>query len=101
MGREPHRHRKIGHIRTRKTEGRPVGTAFNDAQKARQGDVFVQPDGRYVVRAPRGREHIFDHHGTHITTVRRSRTAHETNIMRSRRRPITHEEFEKFKELFK
>ena len=98
---DPPRRRRTGHAITRKAEGRPVGTAYNDAQKSRQRDVFVQPDGRYIVRAPRGREHIFAPDGVHITTVRRSRRAHETKIIRAERHPITRETFEKFKEFFK
>jgi len=84
-----------------KAEGRAIGTAFNDAQKARQSDVFIQLDERYVVRASRGREHIFDPDGTHITTVRRSQSTHKAKLLRSKRRPITNEGFEKFKELFR
>ena len=95
------RSRRTDHAQIRETEGRPVGTAFNDAQRARQANVFVQPDGRYVVRGQKGREHIFDSDGTHITTLRRSRSAHEGKIVRGERWPITPEEFERFKELFK
>jgi hypothetical protein len=56
--RETRRHRST-HARIRQTEGRPTGAAFQDAQRARQVDVFMQSDGRYVVRGDRGREHIF------------------------------------------
>ena len=37
---EKSRRRRTEHARARQTEGRPTGTAFHDAQKARQADVF-------------------------------------------------------------
>lgn len=95
------RKRRTGHVETRQTEGRPTGTAFYDAQRVGQSDVFVQSDGRYVVRGPRGREHIFDADGTHITTLRRSRSAHESKITRGERQPITQEAFARFREIFR
>jgi hypothetical protein len=95
------RRRRTAHFRARQAEGRPTGTAFNDVRRARQGDVFVQPDGRYVVRGPRGREHIFDADGTHITAVRRSQSAHELKITRGERLPITREGFERLKEILR
>ena len=52
------------HSKQRGDEGRPVQVAFNDAQRARQADVFIQADDeRYVVRGDRGREHIFEPNG--------------------------------------
>ena len=86
------------HARARQAEGRPAGVAFNDAQRAGQVDVFVQPDGRYVVRGTRGREHIFDADGTRITTLRRSQSAHESKVARGERQPITSEAFMRFQE---
>jgi hypothetical protein len=90
------------HAEQRRVAGRPVGPAFNDARRARQADVFVQPDdGRYVVRGPRGREHIFEPDGTHVTSIRRSQSAHEGIIQLGKRRPISSDEFERFAEIFK
>jgi RHS repeat-associated protein len=43
------------HARLRSKQGRPVGQVVNDVQRAGPNDVFVQPDGRFVVRGPRGR----------------------------------------------
>ena len=95
------RSRRTDHARSRQAEGRPIGTAFQDAQGARQVDVFVQPDGRYVVRGSRGREHVFDTDGVHITTLRRSQSAHETKLTRGERQPITREAWTRFQEFFK
>ena len=98
---EGSRSRRAEHAQARQAEGRPVGAAFNDVQRARQVDVFVQTDGRYVVRGSRGREHIFDPDGTHITTVRRSQSAHESKIARGERQPIAPEAFARWQEKFR
>ena len=87
--------------RERGEEGRLVDVAFNDAQRARQGDVFIQPDDRYVVRGMKGREHIFEMAGELITSLNRSNQAHLLKLRRGERRPITEEEFAVFQERFK
>jgi hypothetical protein len=93
---------KSEHARQRQTEGRPVGTAFNDARSARPADVFIQSeDGRLVVRGPNGREHIFEQNGTLVTTVDgRSATAHRNRVQRGILRSVTEDEFNAFKSLF-
>jgi hypothetical protein len=78
-----------------------VSVAFNDAQRARQSDVFIQPDGRYVVRGLRGREHIFEPDGELVTSIDRPHKAHQLKLRRGERRPVTVNEFETFKEIFK
>ena len=93
-------YRRSEHAELRRAQGRRVGPAFNDAAQARQADVFIQPDGRYVVRGPRGREHIFEPNGEHVTTLDRPRKAHEGKVTRGQRQRVTDEEFSKFKELF-
>jgi len=87
------------HAKERSAEGRRTGPAFGDAQRARQADVYVQPDGRYVVRGPRGREHIFERDGTHVTSIDRSARAHQGKVDGGERMPITSDEFERFKEI--
>jgi hypothetical protein len=89
------------HAKERGAQGRRTGPAFGDAQRARQADVYVQPDGRYVVRGPRGREHIFEPDGTHVTSIDRSAKAHQGKVNAGERTPITAEGFERFKEIFK
>ncbi len=93
---------KSDHSRQRQAEGRPVGTAFKDASNARPADVFIQEvDGRVIVRAPRGREHIFERDGTLVTTVDgRSAAAHQRLVQNGARRPATEDEFNAFKALF-
>lgn len=68
---------------------------------AKQSDVFLQEDDRYVVRGKRGREHIFEKDGELVTTINRSSQAHLMKIRRNERRPIIDNEFIEFKELFK
>ncbi len=89
---------RSGHARLRSGQGRPVGEVVNDIQRAGRGDVFVQPDdGRYVVRGPRGREHIVETTGEHVTSVRRPDAAHQARLRDGTIRPATEEEFEKLK----
>lgn len=93
---------KSEHARQRQMEGRPVGTAFNDARNARPADVFIQSeDGRFVVRGPNGREHIFEQNGTLVTTVDgRSAAAHRNRIQSGILRLVTEDEFNAVKSLF-
>lgn len=98
---EETRSRRADHALARQGAGRPVGTACNDVQRATQADVFVQPDGCYVVRGPRGREHIFAADGTHITTFWHSQSAHDNKLARGERQPITLEAFLKLRERFR
>jgi hypothetical protein len=70
----------------------------NDVQKTGPKDVFVQPeDGRYVVRGVRGREHIIEADGEHVTSVHRSDAAHQARLRDGVIRPATEEEFQKLK----
>jgi hypothetical protein len=89
------------HAKERGDEGRPVGSAFNDAQRARQGDVFIQLDERYVVRGLKDREHIFEPMGELVTSLNRSRQAHLLKLRRGERRPVSDKEFEAFQERFR
>ncbi len=86
------------HSRERGEEGRPVREAFNDAQRASLGNVFIQPDERYVVRGRRGREHIFELDGELVTSLVRPNQAHLRKLQRGERRPVTELEFAKFQE---
>jgi hypothetical protein len=99
--REAPRRQRSEHAEQRRTERRRVGPVFNDAQRARPADVYVQEDGRYVVRGPRGREHIFEPDGTHVTSIDRSQSAHQAIVARGDRRPISLEEFERFRGILK
>lgn len=87
------------HSKQRGEEGRPVQIAFNDAQRAKQSDVFVQMDGRFIVRGPRAREHIFEVTGELVTSLVRSNKLHQRKITKSERSPATAQQFEAFRAL--
>ncbi len=88
------------HSRERGEAGRPVQEAFSDAQRARPADVFIQADGRYVMRGNRGRQHIFEADGELVTSLVRPKSAHLRKLQRGERQPITEAEFSQFQEVF-
>jgi hypothetical protein len=89
---------RSGHARLRSGQGRPIGEVVNDVQRAGRGDVFVQPDdGRFVVHGPKGREHVIETTGEHVTSVRRPDAAHQARLRGGTIRPATEAEFEKLK----
>lgn len=91
---------KSGHAQQRSRQGRPTGQVVNDVQRAGPGDVFVQQeDGRFVVRGPRGREHILESDGEHVTSVRRPDPAHRARLRDGRIRPATDAELQRLKRL--
>jgi len=67
---------------------------------ARQSDVFVQSDGRFIIRGAHGREHVFSPEGIIITSLKRSNNAHQGRVRAGDRRPATIKEFDDFNELF-
>jgi hypothetical protein len=92
---------KSDHAKERAQEGRPVREGEADVQRANQSDVFVQEDGRFVVRGARGREHIFEANGEHITSVVRTNAAHLQRLKAGSIRPATTQEFQALKDIFK
>ena len=89
------------HSKQRGDEGRPVQTAFNDAQRATQANIFIQADGRYVVRGPRAREHIFERSGELVASIVRSNKLHRRKVMRGERQSVEAQQFNEFKEVIK
>jgi len=82
----------------RSGQGRPISQVVNDVQRAGPKDVFVQPDdGRFVIRGGRGREHVIEADGEHVTSVHRSDAAHQARLRNGLIRPATDEEFRKLK----
>lgn len=43
------------HAQERKLQGRNVGMVMNVLQRARDSDIFMQEDGRYVIRGATGK----------------------------------------------
>jgi RHS repeat-associated protein len=86
------------HAILRGLQGRNVGFAVNDIQRARMADVLVQGDGRFVVRGANGREHIITQAGEHITTMNnRSNAAHLNLVRNGTRNPVSQELFDLLK----
>ena len=86
------------HARLRFGQGRPVGEVVNDVQRAGPGDVFVQAaDGRFVVCGPKGREHVIETDGEHVTSLRRPDAAHQARLRSGTIRPATDDEFQRLK----
>ena len=90
------------HAVIRSSDGRSVGTVVNDIQKARDADIFIQSDGRYVIRGQGAREHIIEANGIHITTVNgRSKASHNNILRNGGRRFATQEEINAIKSFVK
>jgi hypothetical protein len=89
------------HARIRSKQGRPVGQVVNDAQRAGRRDVFVQSDGRFVVRGPKGREHIIEPNGEHVTSLNRPDSAHVGRLRDGTIRPATEDELRRLKDFVK
>lgn len=88
------------HAQQRSRQGRPTGQVVNDVQRAGPGDVSVQQDdGRFVVRGPRGREHILEPGGEHVTSIRRPDSAHQVRLRDGKIRPATDAELQLLKGL--
>lgn len=93
--------RRSEHAEQRASEGRRTGPAFNDAQRANKSDVFVDEEtGRYILRAARGREHVFETDGELVTSIDRTHNAHLSRLKNGRIRAVTDEELKSFLELF-
>jgi hypothetical protein len=92
---------KSDHAKQRAQESMPVREGEPDVQRAKESDVFMQEDGRFVVRGARGREHIFEANGDHVTSVVRTNAAHLQRLRGGTIRPATAEEFQALKGMFK
>ena len=100
MQSEERGYRTSDHAEQRKNEGKPVERAFADVQRAGRNDIFVQLDGRYVVRSSKDREHIFEPSGILVTSLNRSKRAHQAKLESGERQLVTIDEFQEFKEIF-
>lgn len=89
------------HSKQRGEEGRPVQVAFNNAQSVNVSNLFVQSDGRFVVRGSKAREHIFESSGELVTSLVRLNKLHQRKIQRKKRQPVTEQQFIEFKEVIK
>ena len=60
---------KSEHAQIRATQGRNVNTAINDLNKAKPSNIYLQDDGRYVIKGSNGRVHILEPDGELVTTM--------------------------------
>ncbi|USG64645.1 RHS repeat-associated core domain-containing protein [Brevibacillus ruminantium] len=87
------------HSLERKSQGRPTGTAFNDAQKARDADILIQDDGRWIVRGQNGRIHVFEPDGQHLTTFKNPDNNTKIRIQRGQWTRPSQESIQKFRDI--
>ena len=60
---------KSEHAEIRGSQGRNVNTAINDLNKAKPSNIYLQEDGRYVIKGSNGRVHIMEPDGEIVTTM--------------------------------
>ncbi len=94
--------KRTKHSKYRDTQNNRRGQqAFNDAQQARREDVFIDTENdTWVVRSKKGREQIFNFDGKHVTAINRPNQAHKNRLKTGRIKPISDDEWQKFKETF-
>lgn len=95
--------RRTDHAKLRAEQGRPIGTAVQDAQRARPSDVFIDNrNGNFVVRGSKGRESWITQGGrVDSGTSTRTNAAHLNRVRDGTIRPATSEEFGKLKDLLR
>ena len=60
---------KSEHAQIRSSQGRNVNTAINDLNRAKPSNIYLQDDGRYVIKGANGRVHIMEVDGEIVTTM--------------------------------
>ena len=74
--------------------------ALEDARRARAGGLFWDDKNEtYVVLGPRGRTHVFNLEGLHITSVNYSREALERKQKQKLWRELDRREIEEFRRI--
>ncbi|REK69237.1 RHS repeat-associated core domain-containing protein [Paenibacillus paeoniae] len=92
---------KSEHAVLRGSEGRPVGSAVNDVQKARQADILIQNDGRWVIKGDNGRIHIVERDGSQVVTSFKNPSKNtDMRIQDGRWTRPSEAELQQFKEIF-
>ena len=91
--------RRTAHLETRRREGgRPTHMALDDLRRARPGAFYRdEKHGTYVVLGPRGRTHVFNPDGLHITSVHYTRDAVERKQKLRLWRELARDEIDSFR----
>ncbi len=83
--------KKSNHAIIRSGQGRNVNTAINDINKSSPSRIFLQDDGRIVIKGDRGRVHILESDGEIVTTMNKV-TNFNDRVLSGRYRPLTETE---------
>ena len=87
--------RKSEHASIRSGQGRNVNTAINDINKSSPSKIYLQDDGRIVVKGDKGRVHILESDGEIVTTMNKV-TNFNDRVSSGRYRPLTETERNEF-----
>ena len=88
-----------GHAEIRGSQGRNVNTAINDLNKVKPSNVYLQDDGRYVIKGSNGRVHIMEPDGEIVTTMNNV-TNFNKRVSSGRYVPLTEEQKADFAKKF-
>ncbi|NJK81555.1 MAG: hypothetical protein HC876_18955 [Chloroflexaceae bacterium] len=89
------------HSQQRAQEGRRTEPAFTDAAVVVRGRIaWDEQTGRLIMRGPRGRYHLFESDGEHVTTVDYTAEVWERRHRSGRWHVLMDEEWEQFQNVF-
>lgn len=88
------------HAEQRAQEGRPVSAARGDDQNAKRSEIYVQDDGRWVVKGDNGRLSVFESDGEHVTTFKNPQKNTDMRVRSGRYSRPTESQYEQFSKLF-
>jgi RHS repeat-associated protein len=93
--------RRSQHSEARAAQGRRTGPAFRDAHNASRSRVaWDNETGRFVVRGPDGRYHVFETDGEHVTTVNYTAKTWYNRHASGRWTDLTDEQWEQFQRAY-
>lgn len=76
------------HAVLRTSQGRNVHMAINDLNKAKPADVYMQEDGRYIIKGAGNRVHVLEPDGEIVTTMNNV-TNFKKRVARNQYMPLT------------
>jgi RHS repeat-associated protein len=89
------------HAEKRRTkDGRPVSAGRSDAQNAKRSEIYVQDDGRWVVKGDNGRLNVFEPNGEHVTTFKNPQKNTDMRVRSGRYSRLTEAQYEEFSTIF-
>ncbi len=90
---------RSAHAEIRSSQGRNVGSAINDVNRATPSKIYMQDDGRFVVQGNNGRVHILEPNGEIVTTMNKV-TNFTDRVRNGRYIPLTESQKMDFVEKF-